>query len=328
MKYELPCAVVRDLLPSYIEGLTETETTAAVQDHLENCDDCRKKYEAMKDGETEAAANEKEVDYLKTVRRKNWKKVILAAALAVVLVLSSVAVCAFHIGSPSTGSGVSVETVQKGDTVSVSCTNLDSATTLVGWKMETVEDTVYITARKVLASPLHTSALPAVMEVDTAGITKIVAFGRLIWQDGLTIDSHTNRLLEDRIPYVGNAPALGKLISAMDLGYPYTLELQTAKEPYGVTLNFTQPIDENRRFLIEGNAYVLLTLVDNLGRVSWNDPSGYSDALTLDEANAAIPRLVEAYNAAHGTNILSLESVKDYGTGSYELQLLQNILGI
>ena len=328
MKYELPCAIVRDLLPSYVESLTEEETTTAVQAHLESCANCRKRYEAMTGGEATAVTDEKEVDYLKTVRKKNGKQIILAVALAVVLVLGSVASYAFLIGSPTAGGSVSVETVQEGNSVSVSYTNLDSATTLVGLKMETVEDTVYITARKVLVSPFHSPSISTTMDVDTTEITKIIAFGQLIWQDGLSIDSHTNRLLENRTPYVGNAPALENLIFFMDLDSPYTLELQTEKEPYGVTLHFTQSVDENRRFLIEGNAYVLLALVDNLGQVSWNDPSGYSDTLTLEEANTAIPGFVKSYNAAHDTNLLSLDSVKDYGTDSYGLQLLQDLLGI
>ena len=30
MKHDLPCAIVRDLLPNYIEGLTSQETNAAI----------------------------------------------------------------------------------------------------------------------------------------------------------------------------------------------------------------------------------------------------------------------------------------------------------
>ena len=37
MKDNLPCAVVRDLLPIYVEGLTEPETNAAVEAHLKTC---------------------------------------------------------------------------------------------------------------------------------------------------------------------------------------------------------------------------------------------------------------------------------------------------
>ena len=37
MKNDLTCAVVRDLLPAYTEGLTEQETNEAVERHLEGC---------------------------------------------------------------------------------------------------------------------------------------------------------------------------------------------------------------------------------------------------------------------------------------------------
>ena len=34
MKNDLTCGVVRDLLPSYVEGLTSQETNTAVERHL------------------------------------------------------------------------------------------------------------------------------------------------------------------------------------------------------------------------------------------------------------------------------------------------------
>ena len=37
----LDCCVVRDLLPSYLEELTETETSAMVREHIEHCAACR-----------------------------------------------------------------------------------------------------------------------------------------------------------------------------------------------------------------------------------------------------------------------------------------------
>lgn len=37
----LPCHIVRDLLPSYLEHLTGPETEADICEHLESCPDCR-----------------------------------------------------------------------------------------------------------------------------------------------------------------------------------------------------------------------------------------------------------------------------------------------
>lgn len=43
----LDCCVVRDLLPSYLEELTETETSAMVREHIEHCAACRQLEEDM-----------------------------------------------------------------------------------------------------------------------------------------------------------------------------------------------------------------------------------------------------------------------------------------
>lgn len=330
MKYELPCAIVRDLLPSYTEGLTEPETSAAVKDHLEGCTDCRKRYNAMTEGETSAVPDtEKEVDYLKTLRKKNRKKVILTAVLAVVLVLAGVGAKLFWIGTPCDGSAVAMSKTLSEDGAKIHLTleEMNSGSAIRGCKVETVNGVTSITARETLASPFYSDGRIS-MTVSLDGVHRVDVFGYTIWQDGLMIDYHTNRLLGLKTPYVGNASAVGNLISNLDLDAPTTIELQTAAEPYGVTIHFAEPIAENRRFLVEGNAYVLLALVVNLGEVHWDDPSGYSDSLTLEEANAALPGFAAEYQTANGTAVPHLKSVKDYGTTAYELQLLRNILGV
>ena len=89
-KTELPCAVVEDLLPAYLEGLTSAETNAAVEDHLASCPACAAKRAAMGGGDDAAQAEQaetaREVDYLKAVRRRNRRRVA-AAILCTVLVL-------------------------------------------------------------------------------------------------------------------------------------------------------------------------------------------------------------------------------------------------
>lgn len=45
---KISCAVVRDLLHSYSEGITSDETYAEIMAHLETCDECRKLCEIVK----------------------------------------------------------------------------------------------------------------------------------------------------------------------------------------------------------------------------------------------------------------------------------------
>lgn len=327
MKTELPCAVVRDLLPSYVEGLTEEETTSAVRDHLETCESCRTHYEAMAGDNAAPAAESKEVDYLKTVRKKNRTKIILAAVLAVVLVLGGVGGKLCIIGSPADADSIAVHVTPESGYATVNLYNMDSASALINVKTQTENGIVNITARKALVSPFHRSGDHS-LSVNIDGIKEIRAFGKTIWQDGTIIDAMTHRLIDRKTAYTGDAPAIGMILSGMNLDSPATLELQTEKEPYGVTVHFTDVIAENRRFLVEGNAYVLLALVENLGQVQWDDPSGYTDSVTLEEANAALPGLVESYNRSHGTDLVPLAGVKEYSADSCQLQILRNILGL
>lgn len=83
-EHKLDCCVVRDLLPSYIEELTEAGTSAQVQEHLTNCPDCRKVEEGMRSGLSAVEqAPEPSLHFLKRVKRTR----LIAAILTVVLAL-------------------------------------------------------------------------------------------------------------------------------------------------------------------------------------------------------------------------------------------------
>lgn len=44
----MKCEIIRDLLPSYLDELTSAESNQAIEEHLQECKDCRKHLEAMK----------------------------------------------------------------------------------------------------------------------------------------------------------------------------------------------------------------------------------------------------------------------------------------
>ena len=49
MENKTICKVVQDLLPSYIEKLTSKETNEYIEKHLNECPDCQKIFENMKE---------------------------------------------------------------------------------------------------------------------------------------------------------------------------------------------------------------------------------------------------------------------------------------
>ena len=48
MKFKLPCEIVRDLLPSYMDELTSEKSTEAVEEHIKECEKCQNVLEEMK----------------------------------------------------------------------------------------------------------------------------------------------------------------------------------------------------------------------------------------------------------------------------------------
>ena len=42
------CKIICDLLPSYIDGLTTEDTNQYIEQHLDNCKDCKEVLEEMR----------------------------------------------------------------------------------------------------------------------------------------------------------------------------------------------------------------------------------------------------------------------------------------
>ncbi len=79
---KLDCCVVRDLLPAYIEELTEMETAAQVAVHLERCPECRRVESDMRAQAPVEKAPKSGLNFLKRVKRTRLLAAVLAAVLA------------------------------------------------------------------------------------------------------------------------------------------------------------------------------------------------------------------------------------------------------
>ena len=91
MKYNLPCEIVKDLLPSYIDGITTDVSNKAIEEHLSECEKCEKILTQMKneitlEKESEKFRTEKEIDYLKKVRLKIRIPLIILTSLLMLVI--------------------------------------------------------------------------------------------------------------------------------------------------------------------------------------------------------------------------------------------------
>ena len=336
MKNDLTCAVVEDLLPSYAEGLTSPETNGAVERHLAGCKGCSAKLAAMRAPEPEQEREEtaKEVDYLKKVKRRGWKRVTLAVLLTVLVLLGALAAKLFVIGSPADAEAMSMGLWTDDGALQVEVSSASSAKAYWDWNTETADGIVTITAREGLVSPLHRTA-SAKFSVPLEGVEEVYLCGRLIWQEGLITVAlqKFETLYEAQTPYVGDPSALNRIAQALYLESllgNYTFSLQTAAEPYSWTLEFSREmVGGQTDIMMSYLAPQLLALVGNLGPVSWTyqdaDGNTQTRTITLEEVDAQLPELAAAYNAANGTDWLVLESVKDYAQSPIALQRLDAI---
>ena len=90
---KVPCEVIQDLMPLYVDGLTNEVTDKVIEEHVENCDKCRKVLEMMRNGsdmEYVPDENEKqEIDFLKKNKKKNLR-IILSSIGAAALIIAVV----------------------------------------------------------------------------------------------------------------------------------------------------------------------------------------------------------------------------------------------
>lgn len=91
MKEKRNCRIVQDLLPNYIEKLTNEETNSYIEEHLQECNECEK---VLKNMQQELSTNSlkrdsREINYIKKYSRKlkilNFIIIIMLSVALVVM---------------------------------------------------------------------------------------------------------------------------------------------------------------------------------------------------------------------------------------------------
>ena len=85
------CNIVQDLLPNYIERLTNEETNKFIEEHLKTCEDCKKIYDDMKESLNKNNKNKekKKVNFLKKYKNKLRILEIIVLTIVVAFVVNT-----------------------------------------------------------------------------------------------------------------------------------------------------------------------------------------------------------------------------------------------
>lgn len=80
----MKCEIIRDLLPSYVDGLTSAESNREIETHIETCEPCRKILEQMQEDVQEKPAKEKrKINLFRKFNRRMRRAVAMAVAVCI-----------------------------------------------------------------------------------------------------------------------------------------------------------------------------------------------------------------------------------------------------
>lgn len=107
------CSIVRDLLPLYAESMVSPETASFMEEHLKDCEHCRKEYERLKAPCAVPAQNDSAPLLMlqKKMAAKRLRTIVLTAVFAVALLVSAFAVLDAPVYLPYTEELLAVEPV-------------------------------------------------------------------------------------------------------------------------------------------------------------------------------------------------------------------------
>jgi len=352
MSEKLSCSIVRDLLPLYADGLTGPETNDAVKAHMEGCEECRKALRAMTEGEPEGeeeqAKETKEIDYLKKVKKRS-KRTALIVACAALLVIAGVLVRFFVIGETADAysyesfyGAIAAEGSADGKDVTLRVKVTDDTRAISKISFSETDGVVKVSLRTVPKLFFRKGEAEKTYRASKDVVRIIGPKENVLWENGAQIEVLTQRLYNGKTPYVGNAPAVGKLLGLTHFwltgpGYS-SFELQTASAPYGLKVYnvteykngekewFTMP--EKEIPLMEYNcrrhACVLLACIDNLGYYEYYAKPENLD--TVIQVRVTGEEAFEYVKSLAGETELKAQNIKDFGKSAAALQQLVDIL--
>lgn len=90
---KLNCNIIKDLLPSYLEGICSQDTRYIVEEHLSECTDCRRLRQMLSETELVSEQTSRlEINYIKKLKRHFMKQGFFSSLILAALILTGLTV--------------------------------------------------------------------------------------------------------------------------------------------------------------------------------------------------------------------------------------------
>ncbi|MGX8850805.1 DUF4825 domain-containing protein [Amedibacillus sp. YH-ame10] len=266
---KIPCTIIKDLLPNYIDNCTSEESNACIKEHLEGCESCKALYNEMK--KPLPYEQQEEIKFLKKIKKRNTNKIILAVFLTIVLCICGVLVKSFVIGSRTTD--LTISDIQlKNKTITAYVYPISTKDRIFDMKLVSEGDEQFVSYQQVLPSVFHKNNDVQPIEINIDDIEGYLLLGDFVFdKDGNVYNRMVYDLFKNRVPYVGDVSGVQKLISIAYsdiINTGYGLKLDTDKEPYSMTLTFDEEASYYDFEAMKSVANLVLASIDNCNKMT------------------------------------------------------------
>ncbi|MGN0413053.1 MAG: DUF4825 domain-containing protein [Lachnospiraceae bacterium] len=329
MKIRIPCTMIKDIMPTYLDELTSQETNEMIEEHLKECEECSHLFADMREPKTDETEKNKEtaeIDFLKKNRKRSKRILKISMLIAVIGLFIGLMAPLFvkhelsceEVDLNLTVGDVTIDTEYVEDGLLSLTAKAYGSYGISRIDFEEENETVII---KVIGARDRIFTEPVYMAMyNPAHTIKEVRLGNsILWKDGITISQDTLRSYKTAHPYVGDHVKNGETLSALKVSDTlggYAMELHTKEEPYGMTITLQKPVEEEKESYL--NRYMgfaacnCMALIDNLSYVNFQyEVAGEPREIewNLERANQQLGKPVKEY----GESEISLESLKwDY----------------
>ncbi|MDF2473824.1 MAG: anti-sigma factor [Anaerocolumna sp.] len=305
----LKCDIVRDLLPSYMEGLTSNATNEHIKAHLASCMECNNIAEKMR-APVETNMETKEMDYLKKIKQRSKSNLVAGIFLTALLILALLGIRFYIVGFQSEGTVnykvmlSEVQSKEEAHLLIIQGTLESHSLVYTNNHITTDGDVAVITLSERLAFPWEDNNEFYIGYEIPDGINIVYLDNKVIWENGIIVSEYANELYQTKHAYIGDMSANGKVANTLDIVEKFgnfKNSLQTTTEPYGWTLEFEDIITKEEAFnnSMTKYSYVMLSLIDNLGELSWKYNNGnelVTWTVTVQDATKAMKQEIKNYS--------------------------------
>ncbi len=282
MKYQLPCDIVRDLMPTYADELTSETTNQAIREHLETCADCKAQYQRMTghiDVPEVKPEEQKEIDFLKKTRKRFIRNVLGVVFVAALILVGGYFVKNYLIGFDLNPDAVATHVTVYDTYLDIEAWAHDGSIDLTGMAISQKDDVVTIHYKGAGNLPGRSGYQQMTFGIN-GEVSEVYVADRLIWNKGVTVEPATDALYKTKTDYIGDIVACGKVTQALHINEiigSWENELHTSEEPYAWCFSFTEDLSDNVRLtperadqVLKEDACVLLALIGNLDQVRFD----------------------------------------------------------